>query len=75
MKPRRKKGRHREMNKNNPFQGEKQCFEKKTRQNKTKRKEAFRPNCPKTHVQGCVDPKPKKKKQKRVKHEKKRRGV
>ena len=45
------------------------------RQNKTKRKDGFRANCPKKHVQGCVDPKPKKKTQKRVKHEKKRRGV
>ena len=59
MKPRRKKGRHREMNKNNPFSGEKECFVKRQ-----KRKEGFRANFPKPHVQGCVDPTPKKKRRK-----------
>ena len=37
------------------FQGGKQCFCKQTNK-KTKRKERLRANCPKTHVQGCVDP-------------------
>ena len=53
-KPRRKNVRHWEMNKNNPFSGGKQCFCKQ-RNKKTKRKERLRANCPKTHVQGCVD--------------------
>ena len=68
------KGKERETQKNEqklPFQGEKQCFCKKTKQNK--RKEGFRANCPKTNVHGCVDPKPKKKTQKRVKHESSRK--
>ena len=54
-KPRRKKVRHWKMNNNNPFSGGKQCFCKQTNK-KTKRKERLRANCPKTHVQGCVDP-------------------
>ena len=53
MKPRRKKGRHWEINKNNPFSGVKTVFSTQT---KNKKKDRFRANCPKTHVQGCVDP-------------------
>ena len=51
------------MNKNNPFSGGKQCFCKQTNK-KTKRKERFRANCPKTHVQGCVDPSGRRKRRK-----------
>ena len=70
-KPRRKKLRHWEMNKNNPFSGGKQCFCKQTNK-KTKRKERFRANCPKNTRAGLRRPKLKKKTQKRAKHEKKR---
>ena len=44
-KPRGKKGRHWEMNKNNPFSGENSVFEKKENQWK------IRSKCSKTHVQ------------------------
>ena len=69
MKPRRKKGRHREMNKNNLFQGEKQCFCKQT----NKKERRVRTNCPKTHVQGYVDPNPRQKRRKEQ-NTKKREG-
>ena len=72
-KPRRKKVRHWEMNKNNPFSGGKQCFCKQTNK-KTKRKERFRANCPKTHVQGCVDPSWRRKRRKEQ-NTKRREGI
>ena len=42
--------------------------ERETQRNEllTPKNEGFRANCPKTHVQGCVDPKPKKKTKKRA---------
>ena len=46
MKPRRKKGRHREMNKHNPYSGEKQCFCKQTNK-KQKEKKGLGPTAPK----------------------------
>ena len=72
-KPRRKKLRHWEMNKNNPFSGGKQCFCKQTNK-KTKSKERFRANCPKTHVQGCVDPSWRRKRRKEQ-NTKRREGI
>ena len=72
-KPRRKKVRHWEMNKNNPFSGGKQCFCKQTNK-KTKRNERFRANCPKTHVQGCVDPSWRRKRRKEQ-NTKRREGI
>ena len=45
------------------FQGGKQCFCKQTNK-KTKRKDRFRANCPKTHWQGCVDPNSRRKRRK-----------
>ena len=61
------------MNKNNPFSGGKQCFCKQTNK-KTKRKERFRANCPKTHVQGCVDPSSRRKRRKEQ-NTKRREGI
>ena len=61
-KPRRTKGRNWEMNQNNPFFRRKDSVKKK----------GLKANCPKTHVQGCVAPNPKK--NKREKHLNKKRG-
>ena len=61
------------MNKNNPFSAGKQCFCKQTNK-KTKRKERFRANCPKTHVQGCVDPSWRRKRRKEQ-NTKRREGI
>ena len=61
MKPRREKGRHREMNKNNPFSGGTTVFCKQTNK---KQKNKFRANCPKTYVQGCVNPNSRRKRRK-----------
>ena len=68
MKPRRKKGRHREMNNS----GENSVFVNK--QKILKRKERFRANCPKTHVQGCVDPSARRKRRKEQ-NTKRREGI
>ena len=70
MKPRRKKGRHRAVNKNNPFSKGKTVFCKKTTKTQ-KEKKGLGLIAPK-HT---CNPKPKKKTQKRAKHEKKSRGV
>ena len=55
------------------FQGENSVFV--NRQNKkTKRKERLRANCPKTHVQGCVDPSWRRKRRKEQ-NTKRREGI
>ena len=72
-KPRRKKLRHWEMIKNYPFSGGKQCFCKQTNK-KAKRKERLRANCPRTHVQGCVDPSWRRKRRKEQ-NTKRREGI
>ena len=61
------------MNKNNPFSGGKQCFCKQ-RNKKQKTKKKFRANCPKTHVQGCVDPSWRRKRRKEQ-NTKRREGI
>ena len=45
-----------------------------TDKQKTKRKERFRANCPKTHVQGCVDPNSRRKRRKEQNKKKRERS-
>ena len=54
------------------FQGENSVFV--NRQTKKKKKKWFRANCPKTHVQGCVDPSWRKKRRKEQ-NTKRREGI
>ena len=59
MKPRRKKGRHREMNKNNPFSEEKHCFSKN--QKKTKKQKGLGKTSPKHTCRVALTPNPRRK--------------
>ena len=76
MKPRRKKGRLRKMNKNNPFLGEKAgfCKNKKTN-NKTNKKMGLGPAAPKHTCRVALTPNPKRKRRKEQNTKKKMRGI
>ena len=74
MKPRRKKGRHREMNNDNPLSGGKQCSCKQRNKKKPKEKKGIGPTAPK-HVQGLRWPQTQEENAEKSKTRKEERGA